>query len=114
MIILSPAAVPLQKRREGVDGRRIFAVGDIDDLATSHVYEQADVVVAPTRGRLVCRDLFDLAEIRPFNRLQKRVMIEGTRHRRVSCSSTISATFATGIAPTIGRKRRSLEQQREA
>jgi hypothetical protein len=54
------------------DERRLHVdrgVGDVLSLAamrTDHVYEQADVVVAPTRRRLIRRDLFDLAEIDDF------------------------------------------------
>lgn len=73
--VLSLAAVRLQKRREAVDRRCILAVGDIDDLATDHVHEQTDVVVAAARRGLVRRDLLDLAEIEPFNR-PRNVMIE--------------------------------------
>ena len=42
----APAAMRLEEIREFLHGRRVLAVGDVDDLAPRHVNEQADVVVA--------------------------------------------------------------------
>jgi hypothetical protein len=48
---LALAAMRLEEIGEFLRGRRILAVGDVDDLAARHVDEQADVVVAAPRGR---------------------------------------------------------------
>ena len=46
---LAPAAMRLEEIREFLHGRRVLALGDVDDLAPRHVDEQADVVVAAPR-----------------------------------------------------------------
>ena len=46
------AAMRLEEIREFLDGRRVLAVGDVDDLAPRHVNEQADVIVAAPRRSL--------------------------------------------------------------
>ena len=109
--MLARAAVRLQKRREGVHRGGVLAFRDIDHLAARHVHEQADVVVAAARRRLVRRDLRDLGQIESFDGL-RNVMIEHPPDPRVVLLDDLGHI---GYRHRLDhRKQESLEQQREA
>ena len=106
----APAAMRLEEIREFLHGRRVLAVGDVDDLAPRHVNEQADVVVAAPRRSLVGGDAPHPRQIQLLHR-PPDVVFDDAPQARVVLAEPLGRI---GDRHRLGQRQHiGLEQQRE-